>query len=71
MTATDVKTASEAAARLGVTVVTVKRWARSGRMQHIRKTPWLFESDEVERVAAKLLEETRAKLAHLADEAAS
>jgi excisionase family DNA binding protein len=71
MTGSGVKTATEAAERLGVNVVTVKRWARGGTMQAIRRRPWLFTEDEVERRRTELLEEARRKFAHLADGEAS
>jgi len=71
MTGSDVKTASEAALRLGVTSVTVKRWAKDGTMTAIRATPWLFAAAEVERRRVEMAEEAKAKLAHLAGEAAS
>jgi hypothetical protein len=67
MTGSDVKTATEAAERLGVAVVTVKRWGRDGTMNAIRRRPWLFAEAEVERRRGELLAEAQARLAYLRD----
>jgi predicted site-specific integrase-resolvase len=71
MTGSDVKTAAEAAERLGVTHMTIQRWAKDGTLTAIRKAPLLFDAAEVERRAAVMAEAARAKAAHLAAEAAS
>ena len=72
MTRTDLMTAAEAAERLGVTRMTIQRWAREGRLKTIRdRPPLLFDADEVEAHAAKMAEYLKAKAALLAGEAAS
>ncbi len=69
MTGTDVKSAAEAAERLGVAVVTVQRWADDGQMPPIRKAPLIFDAAVVERRAAEMIIDLRAKLAHLTGDA--
>lgn len=62
MPTVDLLPTSEAAARLGVSVWTVHRWAASGRITVAAKTPGprgalLFDADEVQRVADELATE--------------
>jgi excisionase family DNA binding protein len=71
MTQTDVMTAAEAAERLGVTTMSITRWAKDGRLKKIRDAPLLFDAEEVERHAALLDEYRKAKAALLDSEAAS
>lgn len=60
-----VKTVAETAERLGVTIVTVKRWAADGQLTAIRESPFLFAEAEVERKVAELITELEGRLAHL------
>lgn len=69
MTASVVLTAVEAAARLGISELTARRWGADGTLKAFRRDPWLFEQGEVERKAAEMVDELRAKLAHLTGEA--
>lgn len=65
MTAPEVKTVAEVAARLGVSVSTVQRWADDGRLTPIRERPALFDGAEVDKLAAELAEELKARLGRL------
>lgn len=60
-----VKTAAETAERLGLTITTLKRWSREGRIEAHRQDPWMFEEAEVERFAGVLIAEFEERLAHL------
>lgn len=69
MTGSEVKTSAEAAVRLGVSVMTIQRWAADGQLKPLRTSPLIFDDALVEAKAADLADEYRAKLAHLTGEA--
>jgi transcriptional regulator with XRE-family HTH domain len=57
----DVRTRAEAADRLGVSVVTVTRWAEDGRLPFVRRDPWMFATPDLDALAGELAEEYEAK----------
>jgi predicted site-specific integrase-resolvase len=61
----DVLTRAETAERLGVTTVTITRWTEDGRLTAVRSDPWLYARVEVERLAAELAVELKARLGRL------
>lgn len=57
-TSGDLLTTAEAAIEIGISVPTVLRWAKSGRLEPFRKipgrtNPYMFDRAEVSRVAAE------------------
>ena len=69
MAAIRVMTAREVARRLRVSQRSAQRYADDGRLTPVRRSPLLFDAAEVDRLAAELAEELKAKAADLAEEA--
>lgn len=65
MSAIQVMTSAEVAERLDVTVRTIARWAEDGRLTPIRERPALYDSADVDKLAAELAGELRTKLDRL------
>lgn len=68
MTTSTLKTTTQAAERLGVTVVTIRRWTEDGRLtaaQRLDNGLYLFDDAEIERAVASRVAELRTELSRL------
>jgi predicted site-specific integrase-resolvase len=70
MAAAELKTASEAARRLGVAHVTILRWAADGQLPIAGENPMTFKAADIERKAAELIDDLQKKLDWLTRERA-
>lgn len=71
MSPIEVMTRAEVAERLGISIVTVRRWGDEGRLTAIRRTPGLYDRREVEELAAEMAEEAQARAELLRGEKAA